>query len=162
MPTDDNGRALSLHLPDEAATLRLGAALAAAIQPGLKVFMSGELGAGKTTLARGLLAGLGFAGRVKSPSYSLVELYVVSGLNLYHFDFYRFKQAVEFRDAGFGDYFDERNVCVVEWPEKAQGELPVADLNITLEIDGASGRVARLEPGTESGQRCIETLKRHL
>ena len=132
------------------------------MQPGLKMYLSGELGAGKTTLVRGMLAALGFAGRVKSPSYSLVELYVVSGLNLYHFDFYRFKKAIEFRDAGFGDYFDDRNVCIVEWPKKAQGELPAADLNITLEIDGAGARVATLKPGTESGQRCIETLKRHL
>ena len=162
MPTDDSGRAFTLHLQDEAATLSLGAALAAVVKPGMTVFLSGELGAGKTTLTRGLLLALGYTGRVKSPTYGLVELYVVSGLYLYHFDFYRFKEAREFGDAGLWEHFGEHSLCVVEWPEKAQGQLPVPDLNITLEISDAGGRTAEVASATESGQRCFDALKRHL
>jgi len=93
----------SVGLADEPATQRLGAALAAGIAPGRVLHLSGELGAGKTTLVRGLLRELGHTGRVKSPTYPLVELYVVSRLNLYHFDFYRFKDPTEWIDAGFRD-----------------------------------------------------------
>jgi tRNA threonylcarbamoyladenosine biosynthesis protein TsaE len=162
MPTDDNGRAFTLHLADEAATLALGAALAAELKRGMTVFLAGPLGAGKTTLARGLIRALGFEGRVKSPSYSLVELYVVSGLYLYHFDFYRFIEPREFRDAGLGEYFNEQSLCVVEWPEKARDQLPVPDLRVTLEMNDAGGRTARLESSTESGQRCVNALQRRL
>jgi tRNA threonylcarbamoyladenosine biosynthesis protein TsaE len=162
MPTDDSGRAFTLHLEDEAATQVLGAALAAVLKRGMTVFLSGSLGAGKTTLARGLIMALGYAGRVKSPSYSLVELYVVSGLDLYHFDFYRFAEAKEFRDAGLGEHFNESSLCIVEWPEKARDQLPGPDLSITLEMNDAGGRTAVVASATESGQRCIDALQRRL
>jgi tRNA threonylcarbamoyladenosine biosynthesis protein TsaE len=174
MPTDDSGRALRLHLADDGATRDLGGALAKLVAPGMTLYLSGELGAGKTTLARGLIHGLGYEGRVKSPTYSLVELYVVSGLNLYHFDFYRFTEARELRDAGLGEYFNEASLCLVEWPERARELLPAPDLAITLEIDDAGdkaavlqaddagGRIAILQSATESGQRCITALQRHL
>jgi tRNA threonylcarbamoyladenosine biosynthesis protein TsaE len=108
--------ALQLDLPDEAATLALGASLAATLTPGLKVALEGDLGAGKTTLVRGALRALGHTGAVKSPTYTLVELYVVSGLNLYHFDFYRFTKPEEFLDAGLDEYFDGNGICLAEWP----------------------------------------------
>jgi tRNA threonylcarbamoyladenosine biosynthesis protein TsaE len=162
MPTDDSGRAFTLHLADDAATQALGAAFAPLLARGMTLYLRGELGAGKTTLARGLIRAVGYAGRVKSPSYSLVELYVVSGLNLYHFDFYRFVKPQEFSDAGLGEYFNGDGVCVVEWPEKAQGQLPLPDVCVTLEINEAGGRTARLESSTESGQRCIDALQRRL
>lgn len=162
MPTDDSGRAFTLHLADEAATQTLGAALAAVLERGMTVFLSGPLGAGKTTLTRGLIGALGYAGRVKSPSYSLVELYVVSGLNLYHFDFYRFTEVKEFRDAGLGEYFNDSSLCIVEWPEKALDQLPGPDLSITLEMNDAGGRTAVVASATESGRRCIDALQRRL
>lgn len=151
-----------MHLDDDAATVGLGAALAAVSARGMTVFLSGPLGAGKTTLARGLIRALGFEGRVKSPSYSLVELYVISGLYLYHFDFYRFKEPREFRDAGLGEYFNDQSLCIVEWPEKAQDQLPLPDLDITLEFDDAGGRTAALKSSTESGQACIAALEQRL
>ncbi len=114
----------SLELADEPATLRLGAGLAAGIAPGRVLHLSGELGSGKTTLVRGLLRELGHAGRVKSPTYPLVELYVVSRLNLYHFDFYRFKDRNEWLDSGFREYFNAHTACIVEWPERAGAWLP--------------------------------------
>jgi len=150
---------LKTILPDENATLALGGALAAGIEPGLVVFLHGDLGAGKTTLVRGVLRGLGFAGRVKSPTYALVELYEVSRLDLHHFDFYRFQDPREWNEAGFRDTFDGRRVSFVEWPEKAQGLLPAADVEITLAIQD-SGRVATLQANTTMGQRCLEAATR--
>ena len=146
-----------MHLPDEASTRALGERLARVIMPGLAIYLHGDLGSGKTTLVRGLLRGLGYAGRVKSPTYALVELYAVSRLNLYHFDFYRFREPKEWRDAGFSEYFNSASVCLVEWPEKAAGLLPVADLDIALEFAG-DGRDLSISAGTESGKACINQL----
>jgi tRNA threonylcarbamoyladenosine biosynthesis protein TsaE len=148
---------LKMHLPDEAATHALGARLARVLEPGLSVYLRGDLGSGKTTLVRGLLRGLGYAGRVKSPTYTLVELYTVSRLNLYHFDFYRFRDPKEWRDAGFNEYFNDASICLVEWPEKAAGLLPVADLEIALEFAG-DGRDLEIRAGTESGNACLNRL----
>ncbi len=143
-----------LDLPDEAATLALGAALAPHLVPGLVLALRGELGAGKTTLVRGLLRALGHAGRVKSPTYTLVEVYEVSRLSLYHFDFYRFHDPSEWIDAGFRDVFNGRNVCLVEWPERARGQLPPADLEIALEVT-EPGRSATLTALSPAGERLL-------
>ena len=151
---------LKTILPDENATLSLGAALARGLAPGLVVFLHGELGAGKTTVVRGALRALGFQGRVKSPSYSLVELYEVSRLNVHHFDFYRFQDPREWADAGFRDSFNGQNVSLVEWPEKATGVLPPADLEITLDIQD-TGRLAHLAATTPAGTRCLEAIAKH-
>jgi tRNA threonylcarbamoyladenosine biosynthesis protein TsaE len=156
MPNHNHSR-LELHLPDEAATAALGARLARVIAPGLSFYLHGDLGSGKTTLVRGLVRGLGYQGRVKSPTYTLVELYTVSRLNLYHFDFYRFRDPREWRDAGLDEYFDGVSVCLVEWPEKAAGLLPGADLDIAFEFAG-DGRDLSVRAGTESGKACIERL----
>jgi tRNA threonylcarbamoyladenosine biosynthesis protein TsaE len=139
-----------LNLPDEAATLRLGEALARGVAPGQVVHLRGELGAGKTTVARGLLRALGYAGRVKSPTYTLVELYALSSLNLYHFDFYRFKDQEEWLSSGFRDYFNPRSVCLVEWPERAGELLPRPDLDLHLQFDGEA-RSASFEAHSEAG-----------
>ena len=150
---------LKTILPDENATLALGAAIARGIEPGLAVFLHGDLGAGKTTLVRGVLRGLGFEGRVKSPTYALVEVYEVSRLDFHHFDFYRFQDPREWNEAGFRDTFDGRRVSFVEWPEKAHGLLPTADVEITLAIQDV-GRVATLKANTPMGQRCLEAATR--
>jgi tRNA threonylcarbamoyladenosine biosynthesis protein TsaE len=149
----------SLELADEPATLRLGAALAAGIAPGRVLHLSGELGSGKTTVVRGLLRELGHTGRVKSPTYPLVELYVVSRLNLYHFDFYRFKDRSEWLDSGFREYFNAQTACIVEWPERAGGLLPSPDLAVRLEIAG-SGRRAWLSAGTPGGEEWLARSRR--
>lgn len=131
---------ISLHLASEAATLKLGRRLAAHLCPGLTIFLQGDLGAGKTTLVRGVLRGLGFEGRVKSPTYTLVESYSISSLYLYHFDLYRFKHEQEWLDAGFNEFFNEQNICMVEWPERAASLLPKADVSIELAIEGEGRR----------------------
>ena len=137
-------------MPDEAATLRLGEACAAGARNGLALHLRGELGAGKTTLVRGLLRALGYRGRVKSPTYTLVEPYADLRLNLYHFDFYRFKDRSEWLSSGFREYFGPESFCIVEWPERAGDLIAPPDLDIQLEYQGeARGAVlsARAAPG---------------
>lgn len=141
---------MNIKLRDEAATLRLGAALAPGARPGRVLHLCGDLGSGKTTLTRGLLRALGYAGRVKSPTYTLVELYSVSSLNLYHFDFYRFEDRQEWLNSGFRDYFNADSTCIVEWPERAGDLLAPPDLEIRLAMEG-SGRSATLLPHSAAG-----------
>lgn len=154
---DDDSPILTLPLPDEPATLALGARLATAVRPGMAIWLVGDLGAGKTTLTRGLLRALAYDGRVKSPTYTLVEIYPFSSFNLYHFDLYRFVDPEEWEEAGFREYFNPESICLVEWPEKGGAMLPPPDLEIRLEIDG-EGRLARLHGRTEEGRRCVERL----
>ncbi len=145
-------------MADESTTLALGAALSAVLPAGLTVYLYGDLGAGKTTLVRGLLRHLGHPGKVKSPTYTLVEHYTISGLNLYHFDFYRFNQPEEYLDAGFDEYFQGGCVCLVEWPDKASPYVAAADLRIDLTVDGA-GRRVELHPASDKGAACLNTLQ---
>ena len=149
---------VEIYLAGEEATLALGGKLAEGLAPGMLVNLHGSLGAGKTTLARGMLRGLGFEGRVKSPTYSLVELYELSRLDLYHFDFYRFEDPHELIESGLQDAFNETNVCIVEWPERAGKRLPVADLEVALSMTN-SGRTALMTAKTENGIRCLRQLQ---
>lgn len=153
-----DSRSLTDYWPDEEATHAFGTRLAVALEPGLVVYLSGDLGAGKTALTRAVLRGLGYGGKVKSPTYTLVEHYTVSKLNLYHFDLYRFGDPREWIDAGFHEYFNPDAACFVEWPEKAQGQLPPPDVRINLAIQG-SGRRADIRAETEKGEQCLERLR---
>ena len=150
---------LKAHLADESATLELGMALAPCLNPGLTIYLRGELGAGKTTLVRGVLRALGHSGPVRSPTYALVEVYSLSRLDLHHFDFYRFRDPREWTDAGFRESFNERNVVLVEWPEKAGTWLPPADVEIRLDF-APSGRDAVLLSNSLAGQKCLALLER--
>ena len=149
---------LARHLPAESDTLALGSALASALEPGLVIYLVGELGAGKTTLARGVLRGLGHPGKVKSPSFALVEPYIFSRLYLYHFDFYRFTDPRELGDAGFREHFNPDSVCLVEWPELAAGVVPPADIKIVLKLADV-GRELEIDADTEAGRRCVKKLE---
>ncbi len=148
---------LSCFLADEPATLEFGARLARLLQPGVKLYVSGDLGAGKTTLVRGVLRALGVREKVKSPTYALVELYKLSKLDLYHFDFYRFNDPAEWVDAGLRELFTDAAVVIVEWPERAQGLLPQADLDLALAPSG-SGRQLGLVARSELGGQMLEVL----
>lgn len=149
------------HLPDAAATLALGALLGEflpqARRPAVVIYLEGDLGAGKTTLVRGLLQKVGAGKTAKSPTYTLVEPYVISGLNLYHFDFYRFKFPEEFLDAGLDEYFSDSGVCLVEWPDRARPYLPPADLSIRL-VQAGRGRRACIEAASERGWQWLKDL----
>jgi tRNA threonylcarbamoyladenosine biosynthesis protein TsaE len=147
----------TLQLASEEETLALGRTLAPLLEPGMTVHLRGDLGAGKTTLVRGVLRGLGYEGRVKSPTFTLLEPYNFSRLYLYHFDFYRFLDPQELEETGFREYFNPQSVCLIEWPEKAP-DLPPADLDIELHaID--QGRSMVITAHTEAGRRCLEKLK---
>jgi tRNA threonylcarbamoyladenosine biosynthesis protein TsaE len=137
-----------LKLPDAAATAALGARLAAGIGPGRVLHLQGELGTGKTTLVRGLLRALGVPGAVKSPTYTWVEPYTTSRLDLYHFDFYRFKDETEWLSSGLRDYFRPDSACIVEWPERVAGLLPPPDVRVALRhaLDSREASVEALSP----------------
>jgi len=139
------GDHFTLELADEAATLEAGRRFAKQLNPGVVAYLHGNLGAGKTTFVRGVLQGLGHQGKVKSPTYTLVEPYVVSRFDFYHFDLYRFVDEYEWDAAGFSEYFNRASVCMVEWPEKADSILPKPDFDVKLSLldngEQASGRV---------------------
>jgi tRNA threonylcarbamoyladenosine biosynthesis protein TsaE len=148
---------ITLHLADSAATAAAGARMASALAGGMVVTLSGDLGSGKTTLVRGCLRALGWAGPVKSPTYTVVEHYPISSIYFYHFDFYRFADPDEWETAGLAECFRPDAVCLIEWPERVRGLLPPADLAITLthpENPDQSGRNCVLDARTEAGDRC--------
>jgi len=141
-------------LPDASATLAAGAAIATGLRGGMVVGLTGELGAGKTTLVRGMLRGLGWTGSVKSPTYTLVEHYAISSLYFYHFDFYRFSEPDEWESTGFSEYFRPDAVCVIEWPERVAAWLPQIDISLTLE-HAPGGRTLQFAARTEAGNECL-------
>jgi len=160
---NQNNSRISLPLADEVATVAFAARLAQGIKPGMVIYLHGNLGAGKTTLVRALLHAMGYIGRVKSPTYTLLELYQAGGLHLRHFDLYRFHDASEWDAAGFRDEFDGQNVCLVEWPEKAQGLVPQADMEITLEILSSetvcNSRNIEVRAISQTGMECLKVLQ---
>jgi tRNA threonylcarbamoyladenosine biosynthesis protein TsaE len=132
--------------------------------PGLVLHLNGDLGAGKTTLVRGMLRGLGHTGPVKSPTYTLLEPYSLvsekfSRLNFYHFDLYRFRDEQEWHDAGFRELFDRHAIGVIEWPEKAAHLVPSPDLVIELASSISDGRDVVITAHTASGEQCIKQLQ---
>ena len=163
---------LTLDLPDEAATEALGQAVAVVaaelslnaagtLTPGSeaqgRIHLQGELGAGKTALVRAFLRHCNISGRIKSPSYALLESYEVSNLYLYHLDFYRFSDPAEWLDAGFRDLFKNKALLLIEWPERAGDLLSAPDLLIQLAYAGA-GRQVTLKAFTDKGIRWLTAL----
>lgn len=143
-----------VFLPDEDALIALGAELAGRIEAGVVIELRGDLGAGKTTLSRGLIQGMGHRGAVKSPTYTLVEPYEHLTPPVYHFDLYRIVDPDELHYIGVDVYFNDESVCLIEWPEKAAGALPQADLCIRLEHD-PKGRYLSYEAHTEKARRIM-------
>ena len=145
---------VELFLPDEMATLAFAAKVRCLLPPGSLVFLHGNLGAGKTTFVRGFLRASGYAGAVKSPTFTLVEEYTLEGLSLFHFDLYRLNDPEELEWLGMRDYLNGAATCFIEWPERGAGLLPVADLEIRLQIEG-TGRRAEVIAGTERGLNVV-------
>jgi len=146
-----------LQLPDADATAAFGARLAAVLPSRLTVYLEGDLGAGKTTLVRALLQAVGHEGRVRSPTYTLIEPYRVNGRAFYHLDLYRVADAEELEYLGLRDLVSEPCVLLVEWPSRGAGVLPLADLVIALAPAG-DGREARLLPATPAGREVLNRL----
>jgi len=163
----------SVFLKDEAETENFGRLLALATsnlpvadsavqsQPvateGGRIYLHGDLGAGKTTLTRGLMRGYGYEGAVKSPTYTLVEPYEFSRYNIYHFDLYRLSVPDEVEFLGVSDYFESQNLCLIEWPENGGSLLPQADLLINLAIED-QGRRLSWQANSDRGQEIAERL----
>jgi tRNA threonylcarbamoyladenosine biosynthesis protein TsaE len=122
---------------------------------GAFIALHGDLGAGKTTLVRHLLRALGAEGRIKSPTYAVVEPYELPGLAAWHFDFYRFDDPREWEDAGFRDVFAGAGLKLAEWPEKAAALLPVADLDIHIAVSDDEERRVTLRANTERGRELL-------
>lgn len=145
----------TLTLPNEDATQKCAASFSRALSPGLVIYLYGELGAGKTSFVRGLLRGLGFQGKVKSPSYSLLESYPLAAFILHHFDLYRLNEAEEWQDSGFNDCFGANDICLVEWPQKAHRYLPCADIELHFEYGGPQCRHIAFNALSLTGQQCL-------
>nr|WP_239467213.1 tRNA (adenosine(37)-N6)-threonylcarbamoyltransferase complex ATPase subunit type 1 TsaE [Rhodoferax koreense] len=151
---------MRLSWPDESATQAFAEGLAA--QPALRnafISLQGTLGAGKTTLVRHLLRALGVRGRIKSPTYAVVEPHELPGLNIWHFDFYRFSDPREWEDAGFRDIFASPGLKLAEWPEQAGGMLPTPDLVIAIEPTGDTARQATLTAGSDTGRALLRAVE---
>ena len=154
----------TLLWPDESATAGFAQQLAASLvqqQIGLNacITLDGELGAGKTTFVRHLLQALGVTGRVKSPTYAVVEPYEVDTGHIWHFDFYRFNDPQEWEDAGFRDIFASVGLKLCEWPTHAQGMLPTPDIAVRISVDDQDQRQVTLESLNKSGAALLSRLE---
>ena len=154
----------SQFLPDEASTLAFGEAISRAIAQAtvagarLHVNLIGDLGAGKTTLVRGVLRGLGYTGRVKSPTYPLLETYKVGDLTLAHFDLYRLETPDAFTEAGFDECFVGPGIQFVEWPDRGGSLLPQADWQLSLLEHPEGGRMVTIDAETSAGATMLSRL----
>lgn len=151
-----------IFLADEQATLQAGEALAQALQTRREararvIYLEGQLGAGKTTLTRGVLQALGHRGKVKSPTYTLVEPYALACGVVYHFDLYRLKDPAELEFIGVQEYFDQGCLCLVEWPERGANEIPAPDVVAALSVEG-SGRQLDLSAHSDAGEKILAAL----
>jgi len=135
----------------EAEMMRFGAALSVACNGGEIVFLHGDLGAGKTTTVRGFVRQMGHKGAVKSPTYTLVEQYSYQGKSVCHFDLYRLADGEELEYMGIRDYFNKQAICLIEWPERGNGYLPEADIDITIMNESETQRRVVLVPRSEQG-----------
>ncbi len=148
---------MTLFLADENATVAVANVFAGLLKEGGLVFLEGALGAGKTTFSRGLIQALGHKGIVKSPTYTLVEEYPLSAVNVYHFDLYRLADPEELEYMGIREYLQPQHLCLVEWPEKGQGVLPSADLTLILS-DYKKGRALSWQAHTPKGEAWQQAL----
>ncbi len=177
----DSAGLLHFSLPDEEATIAFGRALARAMfvdggenspdtDPlpneghaceGGVIYLEGDLGAGKTTLTRGIMRGFGYQGAVKSPTYTLVEPYEFSQCHIYHFDLYRLADPEEVEYLGTEDYFANNNLCIFEWPERGAEHIPAADILLSIETEG-TGRRLECRSLTDHGVRIAARIAKRL
>lgn len=164
--------AINLYCRQEADTASLAKQLAASFeqfltkQPGshLNISLEGDLGAGKTSFARYLIQAMGHEGKVKSPTYTLCEPYPLQfkdhAITIYHFDLYRMRDPLEWQEAGFAEHFDVPGICLIEWPEKAEGTLPGFDIQIQLSTGADENeRAIKINAITPSGKLALQEIR---
>lgn len=150
-------KVFSCLLEDEQATVLMGGVLAKNITQGAVIYLHGDLGAGKTTFTRGVVQGFGHTGKVKSPTYTLVEPYELENQSIYHFDLYRLADPEELEFMGIRDYFNDKSICMIEWPEKGAEFLATADLELTLEYVAEKRKVSIIGK-TQKGEEIVGRL----
>ena len=150
-------KVFSCLLEDEQATVAMGGVLAQNITQGAVIYLHGDLGAGKTTFTRGVVQGFGHTGKVKSPTYTLVEPYELENQSIYHFDLYRLADPEELEFMGIRDYFNDKSICMIEWPEKGAEFLATADLELTLEYVAQKRKVSIMGK-TQKGEEIVDRL----
>ena len=148
---------IKFELTSEKEMLGLGAVLARFLCGEGVIHLSGGLGAGKTTLCRGILRAMGHSGAVKSPTFTLVEPYQISDSEVYHFDLFRLADPGELEYIGIDEYFGKNKLCLIEWPEKALGYLPQHDLEITIDVLGEK-RIIDVRSNSQSGEKICTQL----
>ena len=146
-----------IKLNDLAATVKLANLIAVSIVPNFVLTLSGDLGAGKTTIVREILYQLGVTGSVKSPTYTIVEPYQIANIDLYHFDLYRFNDPEEWFDAGFDEYFVNNSICFIEWAENAAEFIPVVDWELKIKVTGEIRHI-EISAGSDKGRECLQKL----
>jgi tRNA threonylcarbamoyladenosine biosynthesis protein TsaE len=152
---------VTLLLADAEATMRAGALIAPHVVPGMVITLAGDLGAGKTTLVRGLLRAAGVEGAIKSPTFALVEHYPLSSIYFYHIDLYRFENADDWDHSGLSECFRADSACLVEWPSRLGARMPPVDLALTLSwTDDGDGRRLEVCAHGAAGERCRDALIR--
>ena len=144
---------VTLYLADEEAMTAFGARIAKTTEGHGLIFLEGDLGAGKTTLSRGIIRGLGHEGAVKSPTFTLVEPYEIGDIRAFHFDLYRLVDPEELEYLGIRDYFDDA-LCLIEWPDKGAGFLPKPDLTITISPQDSGRSLKILSQGSRGEAWC--------
>jgi len=152
---------LEIKLQDEQDTQNLGELIARHLSAPFTCYLQGELGAGKTRLVRAIIQSIGYSGNVKSPTYTLVEPYQFESHTIYHFDLYRLSDPEELDYLGIRDYFDQKSITFIEWPDKGEGWLAEDDITILLEFDG-QGRTCKMRASTEVGVLLLQKLKQNL
>lgn len=150
---------LTLEADGQEAQEVIGAALAARCPVNCVIYLEGDLGAGKTTLVRGFLRGLGYSGAVKSPTYTLMEPYEVGGRICYHFDLYRLADPEELEYLGLRDMLGTDAVLLFEWPDRGEGELPLADITISIDYT-PTGRMISFKADSDLGRTIVDQLKK--
>ncbi|URJ30631.1 tRNA (adenosine(37)-N6)-threonylcarbamoyltransferase complex ATPase subunit type 1 TsaE [Candidatus Blochmannia vicinus (nom. nud.)] len=148
-----------LTLSDESKTLLLGAALASVCVRSCVVYLNGYVGSGKSVFCKGFLHALGHVGHINSPTYTLIESYILTHWHVYHFDFYRLTSSEELEYMGIRDYFDGHAVCLIEWPKQGMGFLPTEDIAVTMNYhDCKESRKVVIESFSNLGHRMLDDL----
>ncbi|MBE0462639.1 MAG: tRNA (adenosine(37)-N6)-threonylcarbamoyltransferase complex ATPase subunit type 1 TsaE [Halomonadaceae bacterium] len=149
---------MQVQLDNEEAQVAFGEALGRALQGRGRIYLEGDLGAGKTTLTRGILRAYGHLGAVKSPTYTLVEPYELDAQRIYHLDLYRVADPEELEFIGGRDVLSDEAICIIEWPSRGEGWLPAPDIRLSLAVADL-GRQVTLTPYNEHGERVLNRLQ---